>query len=68
MRFSFTLFWGIDCHSLYMVFIMMSITKNSPGMKTLLLGNEAITRGALEAGVDVVDTALAPFGLVVDLP
>jgi len=31
----------------------MEIIKDRPGEKILLLGNEAITRGALEAGVDV---------------
>ncbi len=35
---------------------MFGITQEKPGKKTLLLGNEAITRGALEAGVDVVTT------------
>jgi TPP-dependent indolepyruvate ferredoxin oxidoreductase alpha subunit len=35
---------------------MTEITKNKPGMQILLLGNEAITRGALEAGVDVATT------------
>jgi indolepyruvate ferredoxin oxidoreductase alpha subunit len=32
---------------------MLDITKEKIGKKILLLGNEAITRGALEAGVDV---------------
>jgi len=32
---------------------MMEITNDKIGKKILLLGNEAITRGALEAGVDV---------------
>ncbi|MHA1171633.1 MAG: indolepyruvate ferredoxin oxidoreductase subunit alpha, partial [Candidatus Heimdallarchaeota archaeon] len=35
---------------------MMEITKDMIGEKILLLGNEAITRGALEAGIDVVTT------------
>ena len=34
----------------------MEIIENKPGKKILLLGNEAITRGALEAGVDVATT------------
>lgn len=34
----------------------MEIIKNKPGEKILLLGNEAITRGAIEAGVDAVTT------------
>lgn len=34
----------------------MEIIKDKPGEKILLLGNEAITRGALEAGVDVATT------------
>jgi indolepyruvate ferredoxin oxidoreductase alpha subunit len=34
----------------------MEILDNKPGKRILLLGNEAITRGALEAGVDVVTT------------
>jgi len=36
-----------------MRFEKMEIIKDKPGEKILLLGNEAITRGALEAGVDV---------------
>ncbi|GAH06958.1 unnamed protein product, partial [marine sediment metagenome] len=36
--------------------IMMEITEDKVGKKILLLGNEAITRGALEAGVDVATT------------
>jgi len=39
-----------------MVLIMSEITQDNPGKKILLLGNEAITRGALEAGVDVATT------------
>ena len=35
---------------------MMEITKDMIGERILLLGNEAITRGALEAGIDVVTT------------
>jgi len=35
---------------------MMKITDNNRGKKILLLGNEAITRGGLESGVDVVTT------------
>jgi indolepyruvate ferredoxin oxidoreductase alpha subunit len=35
---------------------MMEITNDKIGKKILLLGNEAITRGALEAGVDVATT------------
>jgi len=35
---------------------MMEITEDKVGKKILLLGNEAITRGALEAGVDVATT------------
>ncbi len=35
---------------------MMEITEDNVGKKILLLGNEAITRGALEAGVDVATT------------
>jgi indolepyruvate ferredoxin oxidoreductase alpha subunit len=34
----------------------MEILKNKPGEQILLLGNEAITRGALEAGIDVATT------------
>jgi indolepyruvate ferredoxin oxidoreductase, alpha subunit len=34
----------------------MYILKDKPGEKILLLGNEAITRGAIEAGVDVATT------------
>ena len=34
----------------------MEITEDKAGKKILLLGNEAITRGALEAGVDVATT------------
>lgn len=34
----------------------MEITENTIGKTTLLLGNEAITRGALEAGIDVATT------------
>ena len=34
----------------------MEILENKPGKKILLLGNEAITRGAMEAGVDVATT------------
>ena len=34
----------------------MEITKDRIGERILLLGNEAITRGALEAGIDVVTT------------
>ena len=34
----------------------MEIIEDKPGKKILLLGNEAITRGALEAGVDVATT------------
>ena len=32
---------------------MIEITEDNVGKQILLLGNEAITRGALEAGVDV---------------
>lgn len=35
---------------------MIEITEDKPGKQILLLGNEAITRGALEAGVDVATT------------
>jgi indolepyruvate ferredoxin oxidoreductase alpha subunit len=35
---------------------MMEIIQDNVGKKILLLGNEAITRGALEAGVDVATT------------
>ena len=35
---------------------MMEITEDKPGKKILLLGNEAITRGALEGGIDVATT------------
>jgi len=35
---------------------MMEITEDKKGKKFLLLGNEAITRGALEAGIDVATT------------
>ncbi|MCX6665701.1 MAG: indolepyruvate ferredoxin oxidoreductase subunit alpha [Euryarchaeota archaeon] len=35
---------------------MMEITEDNKGKRVLLLGNEAITRGALEAGVDVATT------------
>ncbi len=34
----------------------MEILENNPGKKILLLGNEAITRGAIEAGVSVATT------------
>ena len=34
----------------------MEIIEDKKGKKILLLGNEAITRGALEAGVDVATT------------
>lgn len=34
----------------------MELTENKPGQQILLLGNEAITRGALEAGIDVATT------------
>ena len=34
----------------------MEIIEDKPGKRILLLGNEAITRGALEAGVDVATT------------
>jgi len=34
----------------------MEILENKTGKQILLLGNEAITRGALEAGVDVATT------------
>jgi indolepyruvate ferredoxin oxidoreductase alpha subunit len=37
-------------------FIMSEITQDKPGKKILLLANEAITRGALEAGVAVATT------------
>jgi indolepyruvate ferredoxin oxidoreductase alpha subunit len=36
--------------------IVMKILEDNPGKKILLLGNEAITRGALEAGIDVATT------------
>src|SRR4030042_4742944 len=39
-----------------MVLMMSELTEENPGEKILLLGNEAITRGALEAGVDVATT------------
>ncbi|MCK5636954.1 MAG: indolepyruvate ferredoxin oxidoreductase subunit alpha, partial [Thermoplasmatales archaeon] len=35
---------------------MMEILEDKPGKQILLLGNEAITRGALEAGIDVATT------------
>lgn len=35
---------------------MLEFLEDKPGKKILLLGNEAITRGALEAGIDVVTT------------
>jgi len=34
----------------------MEITEDNKGKRVLLLGNEAITRGALEAGIDVATT------------
>ena len=34
----------------------MEILEDKPGKKILLLGNEAITRGAIEAGIDVATT------------
>ena len=34
----------------------MKIINSNPGEKILLLGNEAITRGAIEAGIDVATT------------
>jgi indolepyruvate ferredoxin oxidoreductase alpha subunit len=39
-----------------MVLVMLEITQDNVGKQILLLGNEAITRGALEAGVDVATT------------
>ena len=36
--------------------MMSELTQDKPGKKILLLGNEAITRGALEAGIDVATT------------
>jgi indolepyruvate ferredoxin oxidoreductase alpha subunit len=36
--------------------MMSELTLDKPGKKMLLLGNEAITRGALEAGIDVATT------------
>ena len=39
-----------------MVLMMSELTQENPGKQILLLGNEAITRGALEAGVDVATT------------
>jgi indolepyruvate ferredoxin oxidoreductase alpha subunit len=39
-----------------MVLMMFEITQDKPGTQILLLGNEAVTRGALEAGVDVATT------------
>ncbi len=39
-----------------MVLMMSELTQDKPGKQILLLGNEAITRGALEAGVDVATT------------
>jgi len=38
------------------MFIMMEIAEDKIGKQILLLGNEAIARGALEAGIDVVTT------------
>ena len=35
---------------------MHKLLENNPGKKMFLLGNEAITRGALEAGVAVATT------------
>jgi indolepyruvate ferredoxin oxidoreductase alpha subunit len=35
---------------------MLELLEDKPGKKILLLGNEAITRGAIEAGVDVATT------------
>ena len=35
---------------------MQEILENKPGKKTILLGNEAIVRGALESGVNFVST------------
>ena len=35
---------------------MSELTQDKPGKQILLLGNEAITRGALEAGIDVATT------------
>jgi indolepyruvate ferredoxin oxidoreductase alpha subunit len=52
-------FYPIQEHCLSftsMVFVMINLTENKPGKKILLLGNEAITRGALEAGVDIITT------------
>jgi len=34
----------------------MEILEDKPGKKILLLGNEAITRGAIEAGIDIATT------------
>src|SRR5512136_1247375 len=46
-----------NCTSFTKTVLMMSeLTQENPGKKILLLGNEAITRGALEAGVDVATT------------
>jgi indolepyruvate ferredoxin oxidoreductase alpha subunit len=36
--------------------MMSELTQDKPGKQILLLGNEAITRGALEAGIDVATT------------
>jgi indolepyruvate ferredoxin oxidoreductase alpha subunit len=46
-----------NCSSFTIQVLMMSeIIQEKPGKKILLLGNEAITRGALEAGVDIATT------------
>ena len=39
-----------------MVLMMSELTEENPGKQILLLGNEAITRGAFEAGIDVATT------------
>src|SRR5512136_995573 len=46
-----------NCTSFTKTVLMMSeLTQENPGKKILLLGNEAITRGALEAGIDIATT------------
>jgi len=56
MPFFFYEFQGKNLAFTIMGFIMLEITQDKPGKKILLLGNEAITRGALEAGVAVATT------------
>lgn len=52
----FTTFWGTYLSFPAVGLMMSELTEDKPGKHILLLGNEAITRGALEAGVDIATT------------